>query len=496
MLFNKSMLIGGAITMLLASSCSKEKQNPAASDNAVGTEEKIYTGPWANGSAPQPEATLNYGAGSFTNSTLDLTGALSGSQMLVSNQPEEVTSRGWVFRGSINDGDLGSLRGISGNFVFYLYHYLLGVVGSNTKAYLVARNVTASSVTVTGRGYYEVKQSSTDLSTSLRTARHWLNDKRTGTTQSGTTGPSANIQRLRSVSSTIPANSFAILDEVSAPNSQTIDGRYELSASNSVVVYLVFDNLDALTASAKLTQLSTIVGSNTNRATGTWRDANGYIVETGTPGPSVPASGMQVPTAQTRFGRECGIYLNDSWTGTTTVTLPTNIATLRLHYNTSVKSGGQEQCANAGTVTTASGTFRSTTPVDSRAFLGSDYSLFSSRPTNALRSYGNYGHTYDLTFNIVNTTGRQRRVQILVGRAGGARYYAPFWVSSAGFVSGNVNTTTDIVLDPGVPGGNVSEKPIADVVIGNNAPGASIRVRAVVPGSITIGQYLLVRTLD
>ncbi len=333
------------------------------------------------------------------------------------------------------------------------------------------------------------------MSTSLRTARNWLNDKRTGTTQPGTTGPGNTIQRLRTINQTIAANAYAILDEVSSPNSQTIDGRYEFNASNSIVVYLVFDNLDALSASAKLTQLASIVGSNTNRAAGTWTDASGYIVETGSPAPNAP-SGLTVATPNGRFGRECGIYLNSGWSGITNVSLPAGIATLKLHYNTSSKSGGQEQCADAGTVTNASGTFRSTTPVDSRAFSGGDYALFVPRPTNALRTYANYGHYYDLTFNISNTTGRARRVQLLVGRPGSARYYAPFWIQSSGFTSGNVNTVSDIILDPGVAGGNVSEKPIADVVVPNGATSATIRVSAVIPGSISIGQYLLVKTLD
>ncbi len=495
MFVKRSMLLCGAVVLAVAS-CSKEK-SPAADAAMPGDQkETIYTGAWHNPPRPFTEATQNYGSGDFVNTSKDLGGNISGAQMLVSNQPEQLSSRGWVFRGSINDGDLGSLRGISGNFVFYLYHYLLGTVGANTKAYLVARNVTSTSVTVSGRGYYEVKQSATDFSTSLRTARNWLNDKRTGTSQPGNTGPGSTIPRLRPVSQSIPANGYAILDEVSAPNSQTIDGRYELSASNSVVVYLVFDNLDALSASAKLTQLASIVGNNTNRAAGTWTDSNGYIVETGTPGPTVPATGMSVPTAATRFGRECGIYINSGWSGVTNVALPAGVATLKLHYNTSVKSGGQEQCADAGTVVTGTGTFRSTTPVDTRAFQGSDYSLFSSRPTNALRTYANYGFNYDMTFNFTNTTGRPRRVQLLVGRPGSARYYAPFWVTSSGFTSGNVNTVTDIILDPGVAGGNVAEKPIADVVIPNNAAAATIRVNAVIPGSISIGQYLLVRTLD
>jgi hypothetical protein len=502
MKLNQMVALAGSV-LLVATSCKKGQPDMTVANAETGnTTEKIYIDPVPGGSgsmAPSTETTVSYIGTDFNNTSRNLGGALSGVQMLVSNQPEQVSSRGWVFRGSINDGNLGSLRGISGNFVFYLYHYLFGTVGANTKAYLVARNVTAGSVTVTGRGYYEVKQSNSDLSTSLRTARHWVNDKRSGTTQPGITGPTGtNIQRLRTVNQTIPANSFAILDEVAAPNSQTLDGRYELNASSSIVVYYVYDNLDALSASAKLTQLATIVGSNTSRARGTWIDpapsTNGYIIETGFPAPNVP-SGLTVPTANGRFGRECGIYNNSDWSGITNVSLPTGIATLRLHYNTSTKSGGQEQCADASTV----GAFRATTPVDSTAFQGSDYNIFKAnggRPTNALRSYGNYGHYYQLTFNVSNTTGRTRRVQLLVGRPGGGRYYAPFWVRSAGFVTGNVDAVTDIILDPGVPGGNVTEKVLADVTIGNGAPGANIRINAVVPGSINIGQYFLIRTLD
>lgn len=495
----RSVLLSLASGMLLLLASCKKNEINATNDQAVATaDEKIYVDPVPNGSghaAAATETTLSYGAADFTNTSKNLGGALFGQQMLVSNQPEQLSSRGWVFRSSINDGDLGSLRGISGNFVFYLYHYLLGSVGTNTKAYLVARNVTAASVTVSGRGYYEVKQSSTDLSTSLRTAKNWLNDKRSGTTQSGLTGPGGTIQRLRNVSQTIPANGYAILDEVSAPNSQTIDGRYELNASNSVVVYYVFENLDALSASAKLTQLATIVGTNTNRAQGTWTDSQGYIVETGSPAPPVP-SGLSLATNGSRFGRECGIYTNAGWNGITNVSLPSGIATLRLHYNTSSKSGAQEQCASASQVVTAGGTFAATTPVDRRPFVGSDYSLFSPRPTNALRTYANYGHYYELTFNIANSTGRARRVQLLVGRPGTSRYYAPFWINSSGFTSGNINAVNDIILDPGVAGGTGTEKVLADVLVPNGATTATIKVNAVIPGSITIGQYFLVKTLD
>lgn len=485
--------------LLLLTACKKDQKNlTVANEENASTIEKIFNDPVPGGSGSitaSTETTLAYGAADFTNTSKNLGGTYSGSQMLVSNQPEQLSSRGWVFRGSINDGDLGSLRGISGNFTFYLYHYLLGTVGTNTKAYLVARNVTASSVTVSGRGYYEVKQSTTDLSTSLRTAKNWLNDKRSGTTQPGTTGPGSTIQRLRTVSQSIPASGYAILDEVSAPTSQTIDGRYELSASNSVVIYLVFENLDALSAGAKLTQLATIVGSNTNRAQGTWTDAQGYIVETGSPAPPVPA-GLSLTTNGSRFGRECGIYTNSGWSGITNISLPTTVSTLRLHYNTSSKNGAQEQSANVSQVVTAGGTFAATTPVDRRPFTPADYSLFVPRPTNALRTYANYGHYYELTFNITNTTGRARRVQLLVGRPGSSRYYAPFWVTSSGFTTGNINSVSDIILDPGVAGGTGTEKVLADVNIANGATSASIKVNAVIPGSITIGQYFLVKTLD
>ncbi len=498
MKLSKTLAAVGSMLLILSACQKNEKQLAVADQNTNTATGEIYCDPVPGGSGSihaATEATIAYSGADFTNTSRNLGGDLSGLQMLVSNQPEQVSSRGWVYRSSINDGDLGSLRGISGNFVFYLYHYLFGSVGTNTKAYLVARNVTASSVTVTGRGYYEVKQSTTDLSTSLRTAKNWLNDKKSGATQPGTTGPGNTIQRLRPVSQTIAANAYAILDEVSAPNSQTIDGRYELSASSSVVIYLVFENLDALSASAKLTQLATIVGSNTSRATATWTDANGYIVETGAPAPNAPA-GLTVPTTNGRFGRENGIYSNSGWSGITNITLPAGIGTLKMHYNTSIKNGAQEQSAPASSVTTASGTFAATTPVDRRAFQGSDYTLFVPRPTNALKTYANYGHYYQVTFNLFNTSGRTRRVQIKVGRPGTGRYYAPFWVITSGFATGNINTVSDVILDPGVAGGSGTEKVIADVTIPNGATSATVNINAIIPGSITIGQYFLVSTLD
>ncbi len=503
------LTLASSTLLLTTLGCKKAQQRMTDENTEKGTgTEKIYIDPVPGGSGSivaNTETTQSYIGTNFDNISKNLGGALAGTQMLVSNVPEKVNSKGWVFRGSVNDGTLGSLRGISGGFTFYLYHYLTGTVSTtdNVKGYLVARNVGSSPVTVSGRGYYEVKLNTTDVSASYRTALNWLNDKRSGATQPGTTRN--NIQRLRTVSQSIAANSFAILDEVSAPLSQTIDARYELNASGNIVVYYVYENLDALATADKLSRLSTIVGSNTSRAKGVWVDPTptggtspGYIIETGSPAPNVP-SGLKIPTANNRFGRECGIYNNSGWSGVTNVSLPSNAAALRLHFNTSAKGGLQEQCAEAGTVNG----FRTTTPVDASAFAGTsynDYDLFlqqTGRPTNATRTYANYGHYYQLTFNITNTTGRTRRVQLLAGRSGGGRYYVPFWVQSAGFVTGNVNQINSVILDPDLgPSGSGTERPIADVTIGNAAPAANIKVNVVIPGSINIGQFFLIKTLD
>lgn len=491
MLTKKMMLFSGVLILSGAISCKKDltKDKPAAGAEALSQVS-------AAGGTRAP-GDLAYDGSSFTDVAQNLGGLVSGQRMLVSNQPEQLVSRGWVFRTSVNDNSTGSLVTVTGAFTFYLYHYLLGSVGTGTKMYLVARNTSTTTVTVSGRGYYEVKSGSTDLSTSLRTAKNWLTDKRTGVVQTGGTGPGGTIAKNRPVSKTIGSGLYAILDEVSSPNSQTIDGRYELNATGgNVQVFLVFDNFDATPVANRPAVIGTYVTDATKRAQGTWTDSQGYIVEVGSPAPALP-SGLCTVTAATRFGRECGIYNNTDWTGNTTITLPnTANSILKLHYNTSIKSGGQEQSADASSATVGGVSYRTVTPVDSRVFSCTDYSKFIPRPTNALKTYANYGHYFQPTFTILNTSGRPRHFVLTVGRAGGTRYYAPFWVRSNGFSSGNVDLIKDIILDPGVPGSDSTEKVLANVIVPNGATSAVIRLNAIIPGSISIGQFFRIKTLN
>jgi hypothetical protein len=138
--------------------------------------------------------------------------------------------------------------------------------------------------------------------------------------------------------------------------SNMVDGRFEVCASAGVYLYTVITTA-GVTADA------------INKSQGG------------------PASGEIHPSSSSAYGREAGIYASSLASGLTNVVLPTTASKhIGFAYNTTSKFNAslQEQTA----------------------------AYTSKLSDSAPRTYGNYGHKFDTTFRLFNTTTRARRVKM------------------------------------------------------------------------------------
>jgi len=143
---------------------------------------------------------------------------------------------------------------------------------------------------------------------------------------------------------------------VSMANSNMADGRFEVCASAGIYLYTVVTTTGTLTDAV-------------NRSQGN------------------PASGDIHSTGPGTFGREGGIYASSLVAGTTEVVLPaSNGMHIGFAFNTTAKNNSNLQ--------------EQTVPFVTRLSDSAD------------RTYGNYGHKFDTTLRLHNTTASPRNVQV------------------------------------------------------------------------------------
>jgi hypothetical protein len=187
---------------------------------------------------------------------------------------------------------------------------------------------------------------------------------------------------------TVASSQATEIAKLTMNSSNMADGRYEICASAGVYLYTVVTT------------------------TGTTSDAVNKSQ-------GAPASGQIYSTGPNTFGREGGVYEKSQVNGLTNVVLPAASGqTLGFSFNTASKfnSALQEQ----------------TVPFNTRLSDSAD------------RTYGNYGHKYDTTLRLFNTTGAARTVRVSFGSSFTAATNSPsFTFNSAGtFNSAKVDLWT------------------------------------------------------
>lgn len=162
-----------------------------------------------------------------------------------------------------------------------------------------------------------------------------------------------------------------------------------------------------------------------------------------------------------RFGRAAGLYTHSGWTGRAPLTLPAEEGWLAMAFNTEAKFSRdgvrlQEQTAPA------------------RTRLGD----------SAERTWGNYGHRYDVTLALRNPSSRARRVRVFfTSNVVGADDRPSFTWNAPMLVDGTLRTLWTRPTEP--------RQLLAEVTVpaGEEVP---VHLETVVPGLVTANAHLLV----
>jgi hypothetical protein len=289
----------------------------------------------------------------------NLGGSLSNNIIAASNNTEIINQPGWLFRPPTNTS--GQRVPLSGNFNFYLYHDNRS--GQQLYLHLFISNPNTSSIAVSALGSIFTSNQYSGFNghgfgPSYQVALNTLNNS----------NHNINVQNVNvpKFVSGGPAN-WTRLALITLPDRRTIDGRLSLKSFSSTVpancyVYLVAST--STSASVAFTTAQT--------------------------GPQ--AVGTFVTEDPNEFGRELGIYSKSGWAGATNINLPATAGHLGLCINTTSKfaiPGTQQQFLqdqNAPAIAVINGA--------------------------ASKTYGNYGHYYDLGLNLTNNTGVMRRVKV------------------------------------------------------------------------------------
>ncbi|MEU8002287.1 DUF3370 family protein [Catellatospora sp. NPDC049111] len=310
---------------------------PAAADTTVPD-----TG-WAAGSPAGPGGTVALA------NLRQLPGAVTGSPIVVSNNPETFTGNGWLMLHSrTTPARGGAATPLSGTFPLYLYHQN----GTSTTRYLhvLISNPNAEPVTVTMRGAaYTNAQKPLTADPAQRAgtgpcyavADAWTR----GTTTTYLSGTSiASGKAVQPTRITMAASNIA-------------DGRFEITASAGVYVYTVVTSDGSTTTATNLSQQNASY-----------------------------APGNIASESPTTYGREAGVYSTSAWdTGQVTLPLPAAGRHLGLAVNTTAKQEPALDQTTAGTATMGD---------------------------SSTRSWGNYGHRYTIRLVLQNPSTSARTVKV------------------------------------------------------------------------------------
>jgi Protein of unknown function (DUF3370) len=239
-----------------------------------------------------------------------------------------------------------------------------------------------------------------------------------------------DIHRVEFDSVNLAPNKTYPIDQHTLKSSNMIDGHFELITTAPVSISAVVTSTGNLNDAIALSQGN-------------------------------PADGDIAQPGSNRFGREAGICRHSEWAGTTEIEIPATQAHLGLCLNTSNKFTPALQDQT------------------------SDYLLRLG--DSAERSYANYGHKYDVTLALKNSSITQRRVRLSFGSNVTSPQDRPSFTYN-GPIQVN-NRIQDVYTKPTAP-----RNELETVTIAANAR-IEIRLQFYVPGLITIGQQLILESL-
>ncbi|PWF48742.1 DUF3370 domain-containing protein [Massilia glaciei] len=230
----------------------------------------------------------------------------------------------------------------------------------------------------------------------------------------------------------VGASQVTEIAKLSMANSNMADGRFEVCASAGIYLYTVITTTGTLSDAVNRTQ-------------------------------GAPAPGQIYSTGPGTFGREGGVYANSLVAGVTEVVLPaSNGQHIGFSFNTTSKNNASLQ--------------EQTVPFITRLSDSAD------------RTYGNYGHKFDPTLRLFNTTGSPRNVRISFASSYTAATNTPsFTFSTAASFNG---VKFDLWTTPTQP-----RQVIGTYTVGANAH-FDARLTLFVAGLGVTNQQLIVETIN
>mmetsp|Transcript_56510 Transcript_56510/g.123861 ORF Transcript_56510/g.123861 Transcript_56510/m.123861 type:complete len:373 (+) Transcript_56510:37-1155(+) len=269
-----------------------------------------------------------------------LPGGGVGRPVLTSNNPEIFWGPGVLYT---NSGPLSTRGGgrfdLSGDFGVYLHH--INRAGTGACLSLLAQNPLRGQtvVNVTGSGFDQDDVGGMGIGNSpdFHVARDWLTDR-------------SNISRTV----TLVGNASSVLWQRCSRNNTELDGRFALSSSDALHVFVV---------ASRSSSLADVLSQLKIEAPGEYLDSN------------PPAT----------FGREAGVYEFDTWSSVVNVSAPSADDVFSYAINTATGAGFEQVQA---------------------------FPALSHLTKSAAEAVGMYGNIYDITILVKNTAAQSRAVTL------------------------------------------------------------------------------------
>ncbi len=359
--------------------------------------------------------------------------AMGGAPLVVSNNPEQISSQGWLFRNP-NIPNSTSKMPLNGKFNMYLYHQ--NATSSDIYIHIIVSNPNAAGILLDGKGVVYTSSNfngngGRGFGPSYKVAESWM--------QGAFTQNFIN----KNISPYIPGHTavnYYSVAVIKLSPSKTIDGRFEFDSHSSAGTENCFAYVIASTSSNPNTAFN-LAQSNQH------------------------ASGNFIQETPTTFGRECGIYDGSVWNGTTILNLPNRKGNVGLCLNTAQKGSASYSLLLQNQNASATGVINN----------------------SSSRSYGNYGCFYNFSLKFVNTESHSRNVTLFLVHtlysqtSPGFTWHAPIKVGS------NPILETYLTF-------SYNKQQIANITIPASSNSLLENINFYVPGLISSNMELVVET--
>lgn len=367
----------------------------------------------------------------------DLNVKSGGIPLWTSNNPEKFTSDGWLMLNSRKSCRGGKYYPLSGKFRLYLYHCngtgtdkFIHVFATNPNDRQVDLSFTGSVHTSKTTPFDEVngQGGGREKGPSYKVAEEWLKGE---------------INRSLTKRTLLGRGHVADIETFKLSPNELFEARFEVNTNpnDGILIYSTITSDGQLSTALNLSQIE-------------GEEVNGEFQKG-------PANGKRIPTRidgnSIEFGRSAGICKSSAWRGMTELEIPEKYAYIGLCLNTYSPQMQVEE-------------------------------YLMKLQDSADKSFGNYGHEYNVELKLINkSTTEIRRVKLSFAHRDINFTCQPFSYSGPIRVGDKLKSIYTTKEKP-------QEVLLEEVVIPPNSS-TSVRLELVIPGSIFIGQQLILESL-